>query len=84
MTPPFNHAEQQIALLLGWTPEDITRGAHGGWRAAQIASWRVPVACCVRCHGPDIACAGLAERGTTHRVCWPEAFQTGNQRALSP
>lgn len=71
---PECEADGQILLLLGeraWL--------HWGldvydWRAAQIASWSVPIACCVKCNGDEYASGGLTCRHTTHRQCWPEAW----------
>lgn len=78
----YNDAEQQIAFLLGETHEQIEqRGTGGsdcyGWRAAQIASWSVPVACCIKCRADEYGSGGLTCRHTTHRQCWPEAFVDG-------
>ncbi len=71
--------DEQILLRLGdkalnyWTSP---RGpARYDWRAAQIASWSVPVASCVKCRGEQVGGAGLVQRHTTHRGCFPEAYE---------
>lgn len=77
-----SRVDEEIAFLLGLTVEEcahhLTPAGWGedcrGWRAAQIASGVVPVACCVRCRGEEVRTGGLHDRGTTHRQCWPEAF----------
>ncbi len=66
----------QILLLLG----DSRHGywatpTRYDWRAAQIASWSVPVASCVKCRGQQVGCGGLTGRQTTHRACFPEAYE---------
>jgi hypothetical protein len=75
----YDHSQQHIAFLLDKRPEDIehesTRGSDCyGWRAAQIRSWSVPVASCIRCRRTERGTGGLICRHTTHRQCWPEAF----------
>jgi hypothetical protein len=85
----YGTVELEIAFLIGRTPEDIDReGTHGsdcyGWRAAQIASWSVPIACCIKCRRDERACGGLTCRHTTHRECWPEAFGDGAECHCAP
>ena len=70
-------ADAVILLLLG-DRADLHWGAERyNWHGAQIASWSVPVAACVRCRGEQVGCGGLTERGTTHRKCYPEAWLEG-------
>lgn len=68
--------DEQILLLLGSSSHRFRIGPdYFDWRAAQIASWSVPVACCIKCRGEERGCGGLSERGTTHSKCWPEAWE---------
>jgi hypothetical protein len=66
--------DETILFLLGESVDRYwaTRERYN-WRGAQIASWSVPVACCVRCRGEEVGTGGLQFWGTTHRQCWPEA-----------
>lgn len=75
---PEGEADEFALLLLGdrasryWaTPERYD------WRAAHIASWDIPVACCIKCRRGECASGGLTCRHTTHRHCWPAAFRAG-------
>jgi hypothetical protein len=80
----YGEEELMIAFLLGRTTEEcaafLSPAGWGqdcrGWRAAQIASWDVPVACCIRCRRNEYGGAGLTYCHTTHRGCWPEAFDS--------
>lgn len=70
-------ADELVLLLLGeqarrhWAT--LTSDRYN-WRGAHIASWSVPVACCIKCRGEQVGCDGLSARGTTHRQCFPEAW----------
>jgi hypothetical protein len=72
-------ADEMILLLLGERAHFYrsTTGRYD-WRAAQLASWPVPVACCVRCRGEEVGCGGLQCRHTIHSQCFPEAWDGPN------
>ena len=67
-------ADETVLLLLGDTAKEHWRQDRYDWRLAHIASWSVPVACCIKCRGEEVGSASLAYQGTTHRTCWPEAW----------
>ena len=71
-------ADEQILLLLGERAAFFWIGKRFDWRAAQLTSWEIPVACCVRCREPVTASGGLTCRHTTHSACFPEAWDGPN------
>lgn len=77
---PECDADVTALLLLGDAATLHWTGDRYDWRSAHIASWSVPVACCIKCRGHEVGSGGLSCTHTTHRGCWPEAWESGECR----